>query len=244
MIKLKYLIKKIIYREKASEKDFIDYLRGNGAKIGENVRIWTPQKSRIDLSCPWLLQLGDNVRITEGVIILTHDYSWSVIKKYSSKKIQEGQILGAMSPVTIGNNVFIGMNAIITRGVTIGNNVIIGAGSVVTKDCESDSVYAGNPAKRIMTIEEYYNKRKSAQFEEAKTLALKYYDTFGEKPSKDVFKEYFMLFTSVEDIKNSDVFMRQMETSGNSFKAFKYVENNPPMFEGFDSFLNACFEKE
>lgn len=244
MSKLKYLIKKIIYKEKASEKDLIDYLRKNGAKIGENVRIWAPQKSRIDLSCPWLLQLGDNVRITEGVVILTHDYSWSVIKKYSSDKVQEGQILGAMSPVAIGNNVFIGMNAIITRGVTIGDNVIIGAGSVVTKDCESDSVYAGNPAKKIMTLEDFYDKRKAAQFDEAKTLALKYYDTFGKKPSKDVFKEYFMLFTSIEDIKNSDVFVKQMETSGNSAKAFKYVENNSPMFEDFDAFLNACFEKE
>lgn len=244
MNKLSYLIKKIIYKERASEKDLIYYLRRSGAKIGENVRIWAPQKSRIDLSCPWLLQFGDNVRITEGVVILTHDYSWSVIKKYSSEKIQEGQILGAMSPVKIGNNVFIGMNAIITRGVSIGDNVIIGAGSVVTKDCESDSVYAGNPAKKIMTIEEYYNKRKTAQFEEAKTLALKYYNTFGKKPSKDVFKEYFMLFTSIKDINNNETFIKQMETSGNLSEAFEYVKNNSPMFEDFDAFLNACFEKE
>ncbi len=242
MSKLKYLIKKIIYKEKASEKDLIAYLRNNGAKIGENVRIWAPQKSRIDLSCPWLLQLGDNVRITEGVIILTHDYSWSVIKKYSSKNVQEGQILGAMSPVTIGNNVFIGMNAIITRGVTIEDNVIIGAGSVVTKNCESNSVYAGNPAKKIMTIEEYYNKRKIAQFEEAKALALKYYQTFGKKPSKDVFKEYFMLFENADDIKNNNDFLRQMETSGNSAASFEYVNNNPLMFNSFDEFIESCFK--
>lgn len=244
MSKLKYLIKKIIYKEKASEIDLIDYLRKHGAKIGENVRIWAPTKSRIDLSCPWLLQLGDNVRITEGVVILTHDYSWSVIKKYSSDKIQEGQILGAMSPVIIGNNVFIGMNAIITRSVTIGDNVIIGAGSVVTKDCEPNSVYAGNPAKKIMTIEEYYDKRKAAQFDEAKTLALRYYDTFGKKPPKDVFKEYFMLFENAEGIKKNEQFMRQMGTTGNLPAAFEYVENNPPMFEDFDAFLTVCFEKE
>lgn len=244
MSKLSYLIKKIIYKEKASEKDLIDFLRKNGAKIGDNVRIWAPQKSRIDLSCPWLLQLGDNVRITEGVIILTHDYSWSVLKKYSSDKIQEGQILGAMSPVTIGNNVFIGMNAIITRGVTIGDNVIIGAGSVVTKDCESDSVYAGNPAKKIMTIEEYYNKRKTAQFDEAKTLALKYYNTFGEKPSEDVFKEYFMLFRTAPDAEKNTKFRKQMETSGNYVPTFEYMKNNTPMFDGFDAFLNACFKEE
>lgn len=242
MEKLKHLIKKIIYKEKASEQDLIDYLRKNGAQVGENVRIWAPQKHRIDTSCPWLLQIGDNVRITEGVVILTHDYSWSVIKKYSSEKIHEGQILGAMSPVTIGNNVFIGMNAVITRGVTIGDNVIIGAGSVVTKDCEADSVYAGNPAKKIMSVEEYYDKRKALQFEEAKALALKYYQVFGKKPSEDVFREYFMLFKNADEIKNNKNFVRQMETSGNSLAAFEYVKNNPPMFNGFDEFLNSCFE--
>lgn len=244
MGKLKHLIKKLIYKEKASERDLIDYLRKKGAKIGENVRIWAPQKSRIDLSCPWLLQIGNNVRITEGVIILTHDYSWSVIKKFSSEKIHEGQILGAMSPVNIGNNVFIGMNAIITRGVTIGDNVIIGAGSVVTKDCEANSVYAGNPAKKIMTIEEYYDKRKALQLEEAKTLALKYYETFEKKPTEEVFKEYFMLFKNVDDIENNKEFIRQMETSGKYSTTFEYMKNNKPMFDGFDEFLNSCFKEE
>lgn len=244
MKNLKHLIKKIVYKEKASENDLIDYLRKNGAQIGENVRIWAPQKSRIDLSCPWLLQIGDNVRITEGVVILTHDYSWSVIKKYSSEKVYEGQILGAMSPVNIGNNVFIGMNAIITRGVTIGDNVIIGAGSVVTKNCESNSVYAGNPAKKIMTVEEYYDKRKSLQFEEAKTLALKYYETFGKKPTEEVFKEYFMLFKNADDVVNNKLFVRQMETSGNYSDTYEYMKNNKPMFNGFDEFLNSCFKKE
>ena len=114
---------------------------------------------------PWLISMGDNVRITHVVIILTHDYSWSVLKKLPHKG---GAVFGAQAPVKIGNNVFVGMNAIITRGVTIGDNVIIGAGSVVTHDCESNSVYAGSPAKKIMTIDEYYAKREEKQFEEEK----------------------------------------------------------------------------
>ena len=67
------------------------------------------------------------------------------------------------------------MNAIITRNVVIGNNVVIGAGSVVTGNCEDNGVYAGNPARKIMDIEEYFLKRKSAQLEEAKLLAKEYY---------------------------------------------------------------------
>ena len=70
-----------------------------------------------------------------------------------------GGILGASGEVAIGNNVFIGMNTIILRGVHIGDNVVIGAGSVVSKDCAENGVYAGSPAKFIMSINDYYEKR-------------------------------------------------------------------------------------
>ena len=63
------------------------------------------------------------MRITEGVKILTHDYSWSVLKLYESVSENPGAILGASGTVKIGDNVFIGMNTIITRNVEIGNNV-------------------------------------------------------------------------------------------------------------------------
>jgi acetyltransferase-like isoleucine patch superfamily enzyme len=50
-------------------------------------------------------------------------------------------------PVKIGNNVWIGMNAIVLKGVTIGDNSIIAAGAVVTKDVPPNTVVAGNPAR-------------------------------------------------------------------------------------------------
>ena len=51
--------------------------------------------------------------------------------------------------VTIGNDIWIGHNAIIMPGVTIGNGAVIGAGAVVTKDVEPYSVVVGVPAKKI-----------------------------------------------------------------------------------------------
>lgn len=56
------------------------------------------------------------------------------------------------SPVTIGDNVWIGGGAIINPGVTIGDNVVIGSGSVVTKDIQSNCVAVGNPCKVIKNI--------------------------------------------------------------------------------------------
>ena len=128
---------------------YVSFLRKQGVCIGDDVTIYSPTKTMIDITAPWLLRIGNHVRITQGVVILTHDYSWSVLKQLPKNA---GRILGAQSPVTIGDNVFIGMNAIITRGVTIGDNVVIGAGSVVTKDCEANSVYAGVPAKKVKEV--------------------------------------------------------------------------------------------
>ncbi len=56
-------------------------------------------------------------------------------------------------PITIGDNVWIGGNAVILPGVTIGNNVVIGAGSVVTKEIPSNCVAYGNPCKVAKNIE-------------------------------------------------------------------------------------------
>jgi acetyltransferase-like isoleucine patch superfamily enzyme len=57
------------------------------------------------------------------------------------------------APVKIGDNVWIGMNAIVLKGVTIGNNSVIAAGSVVTKSVEPDTVVAGNPAVVVKRFE-------------------------------------------------------------------------------------------
>lgn len=52
-------------------------------------------------------------------------------------------------PVVIGDNVWIGMNSIVMRGVTIGDNVIIGANSLVTKDIPANVIAVGSPCKII-----------------------------------------------------------------------------------------------
>lgn len=237
---IRSVLKKLIYREKADSASYVRYLRKLGCQIGEDVTIYDPTRTQIDITCPWLFRIGNHVRITRGVIILTHDYSWSVLKNAPETC---GSIIGAQSPVTIGNNVFIGMNAIITRGVTIGDNVIIGAGSVVTKDCESNSVYAGNPAKKIMTLTEYYEKRNNLQFSEAKYIAQSYRDAFGGNPPKEVFFEYFMLFCTAQEAETVPAFRRQMGLGTGIADTQAYMSARKPMFDSYEAFLEACFEE-
>ena len=55
------------------------------------------------------------------------------------------------APIVIQDNVWVGRNSIICKGVTIGKNSIVAAGSVVTKDVPDNCIVAGNPAKVVKT---------------------------------------------------------------------------------------------
>ena len=236
---LKRLIRGLILREKADSKSFVEYLKRRGVKVGEVCYVPEPSSVLIDMTDPWLITIGDNVTITHGVCVLTHDYGWSVIKKHGSLK---GSVLGSQAPVKIGNNVFIGVNTVITKGVTIGNNVIIGAGSVITKDCEDNGVYAGNPAKNIMTMDEYIAKREKKQFSEAKALAIAYRERFSVEPPKEIFKEYFMLFSTAEWSLNVPQFRSRMANCGNLDETVAYMDAHKPMFSSYEEFLKKCYE--
>jgi maltose O-acetyltransferase len=59
----------------------------------------------------------------------------------------------AASPITVGDNVWLGGGAIVLPGVTIGDNAVVGAGAVVTRDLPPNVVAVGNPARVIRTIE-------------------------------------------------------------------------------------------
>jgi len=224
-------VKKILLGKRYDSHTYIEYLRRLGIKIGDDCTIYVPSKTLIDEQYPWMITIGNHVRITEGVKILTHDYAWAVLKT------ETGAILGASGTVKIGDNVFIGMNTVITRNVEIGNNVIIGAGSVVTSSCNQNSVYAGVPAKRIMSVDEYYKKR------EPKKLAVEYFDRYGKRPGKEVFHEYFMLFETAEEAQKNDVFRNKIALCQNELDTVKYMSAHKAMFSSYDEFIEKCFEK-
>lgn len=93
------------------------------------------------IRCQEKISIGNNVAIARQVIIMDNDAHKILFSDGSENEITK--------PVIIGNNVWIGANAIILKGVTIANNSIVAAGAVVTKDVPTNSIVAGVPAKVI-----------------------------------------------------------------------------------------------
>ena len=92
------------------------------------------------------VRIGENVFIGPNVSMYTACHPLNAGERNTGVEWAE--------PITIGNNVWIGMNCIILKGVNIADNAIIAAGAVVTKNCEANAIYAGNPAKFVKYIEQ------------------------------------------------------------------------------------------
>ena len=143
-----------------------EQLRKRGLAIGNNTDIYT---SKIDFGHGYLISIGDNVTIASDVRLLNHDASTKKMLGYSK-----------IGRIQIGNNVFIGAQAIILPYVTIGVNVVIGAGSVVAKDIPGNSVAIGNPCRIIGTYDNYAERMKIL-FESAPRQETAYKDKKQEE---------------------------------------------------------------
>ena len=163
-------------------------IRRGGGQIGEKVKFFDILNTFVDPTRPWLLKIGDNVSVTRGVVILTHDYSKIVLKNLYGPYYGEGEV------TSIGNNVFIGMNSIILMGTSIGDNCIVGAGSVCHGKYPDNVVIAGNPARVICSIEEHHKKIKGREFSDAKQCLCAYRQVFEKNPSEYDMKEFKHLF--------------------------------------------------
>lgn len=112
---------------------------GNGTHIGyQNI-----------LAAATSIRIGDRVRLASNVCIFDNpSHPVEPSRRHLPFRLDE------TAPVVIGNNVWIGMNCFVMRGVTIGDNSVIAAGSIVTRSIPPNSLAAGNPARVIKSIAE------------------------------------------------------------------------------------------
>lgn len=241
MIKFKQIINRFIqravYRYRADSNSYVAYLRKIGVQIGDDVNFYSPSDTEVDIQNPHLLKIGNSVHITSGVRILTHDFSWAVLKKVY------GEVIGATGEVHIGNNCFIGVNTTILRNTHIGDNVIIGANSLVTGKIPSNSVVAGNPARVIMSLDEYYNKRKNLQKKELIESMKAYSERFSEAPNIDALSEYFWLFTNSEEDLTEKCKM-QMRNCSNEAVSYRVFREHQPEYSSFEVMLEEILNSD
>lgn len=231
--KIKNILLYIKYQHKATSKSYVNYLRKKGIKIGKDTNFYSPWTIFVDIQRPWMIEIGDNVHITSGCNILQHGYDWAVTKKLY------GEVLGSSGKVKIGNNVFIGVKTTILKGVTIGDNVVIGANSLVNKDLASNAVYAGNPAKFIMTIDDYFHKRKKEQLNEACELVREYFKIHNRLPKKELLREFYWLFQNKEENMVPE-YEKVLHLNGNYEESYSKFLQNEPIFKSYKDFLDYC----
>jgi len=110
--------------------------------LGEHVGI-----NGVTIAAEKCVAIGDYTMIGPNTIITDHDghKAWPPRDRWTTR--------GQASAVVIGNDVWIGMNCMVLKGVTIGRGAIVAAGSVVIDDVESNALYAGNPARKIKMLD-------------------------------------------------------------------------------------------
>lgn len=125
----------------------LEVAKYRGMKVGKSFNM--PDKIYFGTE-PYLIEIGDNVNIAGGVRFVNHGGTTTLLRKLPG--YEEARILGR---IKIGNNCTIGLNCVIMQDVQIGNNCILGANSVLSQSMPDNTVFIGNPAQLLCTIEDY-----------------------------------------------------------------------------------------
>lgn len=115
-------------------------------KIGDNVGLSSV--------CLWVhesVTIGNNVTVGADTIIVDSDCH--SLNHNDRRNIDTDMAQKTDKEINIGDDVLIGMRAIILKGVTIGDRSVVGGGSIVTKDVPPDSIVGGNPARIIKKLD-------------------------------------------------------------------------------------------
>jgi len=99
------------------------------------------------IHCNEKVVIGNNCMFGPGTVIVDNN------SHRISKEFNERNKKAESKPIIIKDNVWVGMNCLIMKGVTIGENSIVAAGSLVIKDIPCNCLYGGHPARLIKTLE-------------------------------------------------------------------------------------------
>ena len=141
-----------IYRYSMESNQKIKYVNQGGSAptiLGDlkkfKIGITSHLKSDTVIDCSGGVSIGEYFHTGKGLLILTANHNYN-----SDKKIPYDEF-DILSPVTIKDYVWFGMNVTLFPGVVIGEGAVVAANSVITKSVEPYSVMGGNPAIKLKT---------------------------------------------------------------------------------------------
>lgn len=97
----------------------------------------------------------------------------------------------------------------------------------------------GNPCRVIMSLDEYHEKRKNAQLEEATELIRLYRERYGKEPDDKALHEFFWLFSDGES-ELTEKWESMMKLGGNESFSYKKLGQNKKQFIDMEDFLTKC----
>ncbi len=154
VLRLPARLVRVAHRTYLLRTDPVRYARRIGVRLGEDCRLIEITSATFGTE-PYLIRLGDRVGLAGGVRFVTHDGAATRLR-------QKYPDIDVVAPIRIGNDVVIGLNAIIMPGVTIGSDVVVAAGSMVMKDIAPGCLVAGAPA-RVVTDTASWEQRMLAR---------------------------------------------------------------------------------
>jgi len=144
------LLKNLYFRK----KNLKAFAESRGVRFGEGCKVVSSLTTSFGTE-PYLISFGVHTEVSADVTFITHDGAVWVLR-------EEHPDVDVFGEIKVGSNVFIGRGVIILPGTHIGDNTVIGAGAVVKGQLEANSVYAGVPARRICSYEEYKTRALNA----------------------------------------------------------------------------------
>ena len=144
------IIKQIVEKIRRTLETPEAYARRIGVTIGKGCTIDTKNWP----TEPYLITIGDYVRVAKGTSFYTHGGLVSLRKYYKDNDIDQ------FGKISIGDYSYVGENCMILQGVKIGKDCLVGGGSVVTKSIPDGCMVAGNPAKFIGYTDAFYKRVK------------------------------------------------------------------------------------
>lgn len=218
------------YLKRGGSKNYVKFLRLKGISIGNNCYFQDPKTTLIDCSRPSLVEIGDNCFFNSYFELMTHDWV-SHVFLWSGKTF-----VNSSGRVKIGNNVAFARHCMVLKGVEIGDNCFIGAYSLVTQNIPPNSIAVGCPAKVIMSLDDYYEKRMNRAEDECFEYARSIEERYQRRPDPSDFKEEFIYFVSGSQIEDYPELPIRNQL-GPIYE--KYRKEHIAKYKSFDDFLKA-----